>query len=161
MISQAQEGIRRRDNQRSLRPRILLLRHLCHQKRPRRYGTKRRRRHRLLLLLRYGRNDINLIRYGERSCFLDPKPRASLGEVPSPKSTISFIYFDRLAISMLSWMLSYGQLLKIGRPLSKQWEEPVQPGGFMYLLTPYRTWSITRARTGRSPPTGDLYKPWV
>ena len=32
---------------------------------------------------RYGRNDLNLIRYGERFCFLDPKPRASLGEVPS------------------------------------------------------------------------------
>src|SRR6185295_546328 len=38
---------------------------------------------------RYGQNDLNLIRYGERSCFLDPKPRASLGEVPSPKSTVS------------------------------------------------------------------------
>ena len=38
---------------------------------------------------RYGRNDLNLIRYGERSCFSDPKPRASLGEVPSPKSTVS------------------------------------------------------------------------
>ena len=38
---------------------------------------------------RYGRNDLNLIRYGERSCFLDPKPRASLGEVPSPKSIVS------------------------------------------------------------------------
>jgi hypothetical protein len=42
---------------------------------------------------RYGRNDLNLIRYGERSCFFDPKSRASLGEVPSPKSTVSFIYF--------------------------------------------------------------------
>ena len=30
---------------------------------------------------RYGRNDLNLIMYGERSCFLDSKPRASLGEV--------------------------------------------------------------------------------
>ena len=48
---------------------------------------------------RYGRNDLNLIRYGERSCFLDPKPRASLGEVPSPKSTVSLyllsIKFDK------------------------------------------------------------------
>jgi len=38
---------------------------------------------------RYERNDLNLIRYGERFRFLDPKPRASLGEVPSPKSTVS------------------------------------------------------------------------
>ena len=48
---------------------------------------------------RYGRNDLNLIKYGERSCFSDPKPRASLGEVPSPKSTVSFyllsIKFDK------------------------------------------------------------------
>ena len=43
---------------------------------------------------RYGRNDLNLIRYGERSCFLDPKPRASLGEVPSPKSTVSLYLFS-------------------------------------------------------------------
>ena len=38
---------------------------------------------------KYGQNDLDLIRYGERSCFSDPKPRAKLGEVPSPKSTIS------------------------------------------------------------------------
>jgi len=38
---------------------------------------------------RYGRNNLDLTRYGERSCFLDPKPRASLGEVPSPKSIVS------------------------------------------------------------------------
>ena len=48
---------------------------------------------------RYGWNDLNLIRYGERSCFSDPKPRASLGEVPSPKSTLSLyllsIKFDK------------------------------------------------------------------
>jgi len=45
---------------------------------------------------KYGRNDLNLIRYGERPCFSDPKPRASLGEVPSPKSTVSFILlFDK------------------------------------------------------------------
>ena len=42
---------------------------------------------------RYGRNDLNLIRYGERSCFSGPKLRASLGEVSSPKSTVSFICF--------------------------------------------------------------------
>ena len=42
---------------------------------------------------RYGRNDLDLIRYGERSCFSDPKPRASLEEVPSSKSTVSFICF--------------------------------------------------------------------
>jgi hypothetical protein len=42
---------------------------------------------------RYGRNDLTLVRYGERSYFSDPKPRANLGEVPSPKSTVSFIYF--------------------------------------------------------------------
>src|SRR6185503_12592930 len=29
---------------------------------------------------RYGQNDLSLIRYGERSCFSDPKPRASLRE---------------------------------------------------------------------------------
>jgi hypothetical protein len=34
---------------------------------------------------KYGQNDLNLTRYGERSCFSDPKPRASLGEVPSPE----------------------------------------------------------------------------
>ena len=48
---------------------------------------------------RYRRNDINLIRYGERSYFSDPKPRASLGEVPAPKSTVSIyllsIKFDK------------------------------------------------------------------
>src|SRR6185312_1484171 len=48
---------------------------------------------------KYGQNDLNLIRYGERSCFLDPKPRASLGEVASPKSTVSLyllsIKFDK------------------------------------------------------------------
>ena len=48
---------------------------------------------------KYGQNDLNLIGYGERSCFLDPKPRASLGEVPSPKSTVSLyllsIKFDK------------------------------------------------------------------
>jgi hypothetical protein len=38
---------------------------------------------------RYGRNDLNLIRSRERSCFSDPKPRAILGEVPSPKSIVS------------------------------------------------------------------------
>ena len=43
---------------------------------------------------RYGQNDLNLIRYGERSCFSDPKPRASLGKVPSPKSTVSLICFS-------------------------------------------------------------------
>ena len=44
---------------------------------------------------RYGRNDLNLIRYGERSCFSDPKPRASLGEVSSPKSTVSlYLLFE-------------------------------------------------------------------
>ena len=42
---------------------------------------------------RYGWNDLNLIRYGERSCFSDPKLRASLGEVPSLKSTVSFSCF--------------------------------------------------------------------
>ena len=40
---------------------------------------------------RYGRNDLNLIRYGERSCFSDPKPRASLGEIPSPKLIVSML----------------------------------------------------------------------
>ena len=48
---------------------------------------------------RYGRNDLNLIRYGERSCFSVHKPRASLGEAPSPKSTVSLyllsIKFDK------------------------------------------------------------------
>src|SRR6185503_6859007 len=48
---------------------------------------------------RYGRNDLSLIRYGERSCFSDHKPRASLGEVPSPKSNVSLyllsIKFDK------------------------------------------------------------------
>ena len=29
----------------------------------------------------------------KRSYFSDPKPRANLGEVPSPKSTVSFICF--------------------------------------------------------------------
>jgi len=48
---------------------------------------------------RYGRNNLNLIRYGERSCVSDPKPRATLGEVPSPKSIVSLyllsIKFDK------------------------------------------------------------------
>ena len=44
---------------------------------------------------KYGQNDLNLTRYGERSCFSDPKPRASLGEVPSPKSTVSlYLLFE-------------------------------------------------------------------
>ena len=37
---------------------------------------------------RYGQNNLNLIRYGERSCFSDPKPRPSLGEVASPRTTV-------------------------------------------------------------------------
>ena len=43
---------------------------------------------------RYGRNDLNLIRYEERSCISDPKPRASLREVPSLKSIVSFTCFQ-------------------------------------------------------------------
>ena len=50
-------------------------------------------------LFRYEQNDLNLIRYVERSCFSDPKPRTSLGEVPSPKLTVSLyllsIKFDK------------------------------------------------------------------
>ena len=38
---------------------------------------------------RYGRNDLNLIRYVERSSFSDPKQRVNLGEASSPKSTVS------------------------------------------------------------------------
>ena len=82
-----------------LHPRILFLRRLRHQRRPRRCGARRTRRHRPLLLLQVRTIDLNLIRYGERSCFSDPKPRASLGEVPSPKSTVSLyllsIKFDK------------------------------------------------------------------
>ena len=51
MIPQAQKGLRRRVNQRLQRPRILFLRRLRHQRRIRRYGAKRTRRHRPLLLL--------------------------------------------------------------------------------------------------------------
>ena len=40
MIQQAQKGLRRRVNQRVLRPRILFLRHLRHLRRPKRYGAR-------------------------------------------------------------------------------------------------------------------------
>ena len=43
----------------------------------------------------------------------------------------------RLAISILSHWLDHQRLnYTTGRPLSKQREEPVHPGGFMYLLPP-------------------------
>jgi hypothetical protein len=41
---------------------------------------------------RYVRVDLNLTRYRERSCSSDPKPRASLGEVPSFKSIILYCF---------------------------------------------------------------------
>ena len=41
----------------------------------------------------------------------------------------------RLAISIISHWLDRQRLnYTTGRPLSKQWEEPVHPSGFMHLL---------------------------
>ena len=80
-------------------PRILFLRRLRHQRRPRRYGARRTRRHRPLPLLqvRTKRPQPDLV--WRKVLLFYPKLRASLGEVPSPKSTVSLyllsIKFDK------------------------------------------------------------------
>ena len=72
-----------------LHPRILFLRHLRHQRRPRRCGARRTRRHRLLLLLQVRMKRPQPDQVWRKVLLFDHKPRASLGEVPSPKSTVS------------------------------------------------------------------------
>ena len=71
-----------------LHPRILFLRRLRHQRRPRRCGARRTRRHRpLLLQVRTKRPQPDQV--WRKVLLFDPKLRASMGEVPSPKSTVS------------------------------------------------------------------------
>jgi hypothetical protein len=50
---------------------------------------------------RYGRLDLNLIRYGERSSSSNPTPRASLGEIPFPRSIASFYCFHTNKINFI------------------------------------------------------------
>ena len=69
--------------------RILFLRRLHHQRRPRRCGARRTRRHRPLLLLQVRTKRPQPDQVWRKVLLFDPKPRASLGEVPSPKSTVS------------------------------------------------------------------------
>ena len=70
-------------------PRIMYLRQLCHQRRPRRYGARRTRRHRPLLLLQVRTKRPQPDQVWRKVLLFDLKPRASLGEVPSPKSNVS------------------------------------------------------------------------
>ena len=72
------------------RPRISIPRHLQHQRRSRRRGARRRRRRHPPPLLQVWTSRPQP--YGERSCSSDPKPRASLGEVPSPKSIYPLLF---------------------------------------------------------------------
>ena len=44
---------------------------------------------------RYGRNDLNLIKYGERSCFSDPKPRAIMGRFPPQSQLYPLLAFEK------------------------------------------------------------------
>jgi len=70
-------------------PRILFLRRLRHQRRPRRCGARRTRHHRPLLLLQVRTKRPQPDQVWRKVLLFDPKLRASLGEVPSPKSTVS------------------------------------------------------------------------
>ena len=63
---------------------------------------------------RYGRNDLNLIRYVERSCFSDPKQRVNLGEASSPKSTVSL----NLLLNKLDKVWKQNKYLLLYFPLS-------------------------------------------
>ena len=80
-------------------PRILFLRLLRHQRRPTRCGARRTRRHRPLLLLQVRTKRPQPDQVWRKVLLFDPKLRASLGEVPSPKSTVSLyllsIKFDK------------------------------------------------------------------
>ena len=60
-----------------------------HQRRPRRSGARRTRRHRPLLLLQVWTKWHQPNQVWRKVLLFDPKLRASLGEVPSPKSTVS------------------------------------------------------------------------
>src|SRR6185312_16302314 len=48
----------------------------------------------------------------------------------------------------------------LGRPHPDGQEEPVHTTALCTSYSSIRTWRITRARTGLSPPAGYLYKPW-
>src|SRR6185437_14680544 len=72
-----------------LHPRILFMRCLRHQRRPRRRGARRTRRHRPLLLLHVRTKRPQPDQVWRKVLLFDPKLRASLGEVPSPKSIVS------------------------------------------------------------------------
>ena len=80
-------------------PRILFLHRLRHQRRPRRCGARRTRRHRPLLLLQVRTKWPQPDQVWRKVLLFDPKLWASLGEVPSPKSTVSLyllsIKFDK------------------------------------------------------------------
>jgi len=70
-------------------PRILFLHRLRHQRRPRRCGARRIRRHQPLLLLQVRTKRPQPDQVWRKVLLFDPKLRASLGEVPSPESTVS------------------------------------------------------------------------
>src|SRR6185369_3428154 len=72
-----------------LHPRILFLRRLRHQRRPRRCGARRTRCHRPLLLLQVWTKRPQPDQVWRKVLLFGPKLRASLGEVPSPKSIVS------------------------------------------------------------------------
>ena len=48
----------------------------------------------------------------------------------------------------------------LGRLHPDEQEEPEHPTALCTSYPSIRTWRITRARTGLSPPAGYLYKPW-
>ena len=62
--------------------RILFLLHLRHQRRQRRCGARRTRRHRPQLLLQVRTKRPRPDQVWRKILLFDPKPRASLGEVP-------------------------------------------------------------------------------
>ena len=70
-------------------PRFLFLHRLRHQRRLRRNGAKRTRRHRPLLLLQVRTKRPQPDQVCRKVLLFDPKLRASLGEVPCPKSIVS------------------------------------------------------------------------
>ena len=75
-------------------PRILFLRRLRHQRRQEGVAQEEQDVIDRYYFSRYVQNDLNLIRYGERSCFSDPKPRASLGRSPPPSQLYPLLIFE-------------------------------------------------------------------
>ena len=72
------------------------------------------------------------------------------------------VNYARLAISILSHWLDRQRLnYTTGRPLSKQREESVHPGGFMYLLPPIPNVEDFSGSDRAVTTAGYLYKMWV